>query len=188
MPSKRKIKESILELVLELTIYGVMICPVWFIEPTYKGKDPSQYSVLAMLYMLTFIVLGCIGYMQIAKKIARVIIKKKFKLNRFKMSKETNKFNVEIINPEESALHLILGISEERSDEMLEIVKESYKKGDYFSDTLKEVTAQMENINEVVFATLLCGRMHDGKKDGGMEKKLKELEMLLDLMKLRKNL
>ena len=94
-------------------------------------------------------------------------------------------FNVEILNKESRNVYSVLGISEKRSDEIADIVKNAYKNEEYFTDTLKSAVNQMTHINEVVFAVLVAARVHDkNKNDGGsseLETRLKILEMMQKL-------
>jgi len=98
------------------------------------------------------------------------------------MSKDKTNFNVEIVNPEEDELYLILGISKKRSTEIAKKCKKSYNNLEFFSETIKEVISYMDNVNEVVFATLCLARMHDKATNSVNDK----LELLKTLMKLRK--
>ena len=96
------------------------------------------------------------------------------------MSKDKPRFEVEILYPEESEVYLILGISEERSDEIANIAKQCYKDNQLFTETIKATIEQMDNVNEVVFATLCLARSHDKGDD-----LLGKLELLKILMKLK---
>ena len=95
------------------------------------------------------------------------------------------KFKLALINPDKTEVYEILGISEERSDEIAELVQESYQSKKYFSETLEEITSKMNHINEVVFAVLCAARCHDLSKNHALHKKLKSLEMLVELLKFK---
>ena len=100
------------------------------------------------------------------------------------------KFNVELHDNGEDGQNVyeVLGINEERSDEIAELVKEAYNDETLFTDTLKRVVESLEEINEVIFAILLCARMHSRKESHGMDEAAKKLEILATLMKLRAKL
>jgi len=95
------------------------------------------------------------------------------------------KFELALINPDKTEIYEILGISEERSDEIVEIVTKSYKSEKYFSDTLADVTSQMNHINEVVFAVLMASRAHDMPKHHALHEKIKSMEVLIELLKFK---
>lgn len=96
-------------------------------------------------------------------------------------------FEVEILDRESRNVYTVLGISEKRSDEIADIVKEAYKEEEYFTDTLKSAVEKMTHINEVIFAVLVAARMHNKHKDGGgsseIEMRLRLLEMMQKLQK-----
>lgn len=98
------------------------------------------------------------------------------------LSKTDGTFNVEIINSDEEDVYKVLGISEERSDEIAEVAKKAYKDEQYFTDSLKAAVAQMNHINEVVFVTLCLAKIHQKPHDEVKQK----LEMLKLLMQLKK--
>lgn len=104
-----------------------------------------------------------------------------FLTNNKHMSKGKPLFEVELVNLDEDEVYLIMGISEERSDEIAMLCKDSYENKRYFTDTIKHVIGEMENVNEVVFATLCLARIHDKKDD--MHAKLELLQTLLKLGK-----
>lgn len=95
------------------------------------------------------------------------------------------KFELALINPDKDEVYEVLGISEERSDEIAEIVANSYKNEKYFTDTLASVTSQMSHINELVFAVLCAARAHDVKKHHMLQEKLKAMETLVELLKFK---
>ena len=94
-------------------------------------------------------------------------------------------FNIALIDPSADEIYTALGVSEERSDEIVEIVRESYKSDKYFSETLANITSQMNHINEVVFATLIAARIHDAKKHHDLHEKIKSMEVIIELLKFK---
>lgn len=95
------------------------------------------------------------------------------------------KFELALINPDKDEVYEVLGISEERSDEIAELVAKAYKDQDYFTDTLATIVSQMDHINEVVFAVLCAARVHDAKRHHDLTEKLKSMEVLLELLKFK---
>lgn len=104
------------------------------------------------------------------------------------MSKAT--YTLDIVDPENNKLHIAIGISEERSDEIASRVIDLYKKKNRFSETIREAIEELDNMNEVVFAVLLLARIHDqdNKDASKLEKKLEELQSALELMALHSSL
>lgn len=95
------------------------------------------------------------------------------------------KFEVELINPDKHEVYQIFDISEERSDEIAQIAIGSYKSKEFFSDTLADIVSQMNNINEVVFATLCAAKCHQKQRDTKLTEKLEAMETLLQLLKFK---
>jgi len=89
-------------------------------------------------------------------------------------------FNVEILNNDETDIYKVLGISEERSDEIAEIAKLAYQSEEYFTDTIKLALSKMEHINEVVFMMLCLSKIHHKPKDD-ISAKLDMLKLLMQL-------
>lgn len=94
-------------------------------------------------------------------------------------------FKLELLNPESENVHAVLGISEKRSDEITEIVKKAYKEERYFTDTLESVVSQMEHINEVVFAVMIAGKVHN---KGGSSSDMSSIETRLKMLELMQQL
>lgn len=92
------------------------------------------------------------------------------------------KFNVELINEDETEVYKVLGISEERSDEIAEIAKRGYQNEQYFTDTIKSVVGEMTHINEVVFAVLCLAKIHHKPKED-IKTQLEFLKLLMQLKK-----
>ncbi len=95
------------------------------------------------------------------------------------------KFKLALINPDKTEVYKVLGISEERSDEIVEMATESYQSKKYFSETLEELVSKMNHINEVVFATLMASRIHHKKDQLQLEEKIKSMEILVELLKFK---
>jgi hypothetical protein len=99
-------------------------------------------------------------------------------------------FNIRLYNPKEGDLYTILGISEDRANEMENIIKDAYNSELLFSETIAHAISQMKHINEVVFASMLLSRVHDKSKDQGMDKeleaKLRALKLMSELIKSSK--
>jgi hypothetical protein len=102
---------------------------------------------------------------------------------------KAERFEVTIYNDHPQA-YTCLGISEERADEISDIVIECYKDEKLLSDTIQRIVSQMNHINEVVFASMLCSRVHDkskeSKMDSQLESKMKTLKLLAELIKSSK--
>jgi hypothetical protein len=94
-------------------------------------------------------------------------------------------FELTKINPDSDNVYTILGISEKRSDEMFDLTITAYKSEEKFVDTIDKLIQQADNLNEVVFFTLLAARVHDQGKDKKLEQKLEELKSLAEIIKLR---
>jgi len=72
-----------------------------------------------------------------------------------------NKFNVLIIGEDKSDFQEMLGITEERGQELIKMCLKSYKKQDFFSDSCKEVVDQCNHINEVVYVMASLCRIRE---------------------------
>ena len=66
-----------------------------------------------------------------------------------------------IIDDTQQHLHEILGISEERTEELAKVCVKAYEKHDYFHATLEEVVSHCKHTNEVVMATLITQKVVD---------------------------
>lgn len=93
-------------------------------------------------------------------------------------------FQLDLINPKNHNVYVVLGISDERADEIADIVRQMYEKNTDFSESLNDIFAEMNNFNEVIFSTLAAARMHDLQKGTGIEKKLEELKTMMEIMKM----
>lgn len=102
------------------------------------------------------------------------------------MSKPT--FQLDLINPKDPNVFTVLGISDERADEIADIVLEEYRKNTDFSESLNDIYAHMTTFNEVIFATLAAARVHDKNKNDGLVQKLEDLKQMMELMKLSQQL
>ena len=96
-------------------------------------------------------------------------------------------FELALINPDKKEVYEVLGISEERSDEIAEIVANAYRDEKFFTDSLARIMLQMTNLNEVVFATLCAARAHDSKRMRDLQEKMQVMKTVIDLMKLKTN-
>lgn len=92
-------------------------------------------------------------------------------------------FNVELFDTASDNVHEVLGISEERSDEIVELARKAYKDETYFTDTLKALVEQMNHINEVIFAVLIVGKVH-GKGKGPDMSSAKSVEDMMSMMQM----
>ena len=99
--------------------------------------------------------------------------------------KPDQKFELLLINDSSNQVYEVLGISEDRSDEIVRIATDAYKSEKLFSDTLQKIVGQMNHINEVVFAVMCACKLHDRGRDADLEKKLQSLETLVKLLQLK---
>lgn len=95
------------------------------------------------------------------------------------------KFEIDLVNTDKHEVYEVFGISEERSDEIVEIAISAYKNKEFFSDTLADIVSQMHDLNEVVFATLCAAKCHQQHRDSKLTKKLEAMETLLELLKFK---
>jgi hypothetical protein len=141
--------------------------------------------------MLGFFILWSYTSTKIAKAVlkSKLITNLKRKMSNFKTYKPDQRFTLELLNEDKDDVYEILGITEERSDEIAALVDKYYRSEQYFSDTLKAVVADMQHINEVVFATLVAARRHSkNHKSGGADEMQKQMEVISQLIKLQKGL
>ena len=77
--------------------------------------------------------------------------------NKKKTYPKNNKFEVLIIGEDKTDFQEMLGITDERKDELLKLAYKSYKNEDLFSSSCKLAVAECTHINEVVFVmSVLC--------------------------------
>jgi hypothetical protein len=77
--------------------------------------------------------------------------------NKKKTYPKNNKFEVLIIGEDKSDFQDMLGITDERKDELMKLAFKTYKQEDLFSTSCKIAVAECNHINEVVFMmSLLC--------------------------------
>ena len=93
-------------------------------------------------------------------------------------------YQLDLVNPKHKNVYTVLGISEERADEIAEIVQREYKSHSDFSETLNDIFAHMNNFNEVVFSALATGRLHSRGDEKELLEKLESLKQVMELMKL----
>lgn len=191
----KSLKQNLVEFFLAQAIYWPPFIPIWFIHRTHNGSDVNKYpewvNIYVVILMVGFFILWSIMSTKIAKAImqSKLITNLKRKMSDFKTYTPNQRFTLELLNEDKDEVYEILGITEERSDEIAALVDKYYRTEQYFSDTLKAVVADMEHINEVVFATLVAARRHSkNHKSGGSEDLHKQMEVLSQLIKLQKGL
>ena len=101
-----------------------------------------------------------------------------------KAYKPDQKFELLLIN-ESTNVYEVLGISEERSDEIVEIVQDAYQSERFFTDTLKKAVEQMNHTNELVFAVMIASKIHSHGDSKELQRKIEEVEAMVSLLKLR---
>ena len=69
-------------------------------------------------------------------------------------------YQILIINDESEDLANSLGIIDKRSSEIGDICFKSFKKNNCLSKTLVEVSSKINHQNELVFATMIIGKLH----------------------------
>jgi hypothetical protein len=82
--------------------------------------------------------------------------------NVFKKKKKTYSqadYKLLIIDDAADQLHLALGITEERADELLDTCIHSYHKNGKLHDCLVDVVDECKHTNEVVFSTMILTRV-----------------------------
>lgn len=97
-------------------------------------------------------------------------------------------FQLDLINPKDRNVFTVLGISDERADEIADIVQTEYQKNTDFSESLNDMYAHLNSFNEVIFCTLAAARLHDKNKGQSISDKIDELKAMMDLMKLSQEL
>lgn len=89
-----------------------------------------------------------------------------FKLFR-KKNYNTNKvFKLSIINDETTNLSEVLGITDDRRDQLATLCREAIKL-DKLSQSLDLVYSECKHENEIAYSTLLLGRLHERDNDRG---------------------
>ena len=74
---------------------------------------------------------------------------------------DTGKFKLLVIDDNADQLHEVFGISEQRSDELLDICIHAYHKNRQLHECLVEIVDHCKHTNEVVFATMIMTRVID---------------------------
>lgn len=77
----------------------------------------------------------------------------------FNNKKQNNKHKLLIIEDKTSSLNVALGISEERSEELLKKCKELYQAHDSIASVLENLVDFCNHTNEIVFSTLLMQKI-----------------------------
>ena len=87
-----------------------------------------------------------------------------FKLFR-KKNYNTNKvFKLSIIDDNSTDLSVVLGITEDRRDQLASLCKEAIKL-DKLSQSLDLVYSECKHENEIAYSSLLLGRLHERDRD-----------------------
>lgn len=90
----------------------------------------------------------------------------------FKKEKTYNtdyKFKLCIINDDTELLHEALGVTEERSKELLEVALKAYDNNKTLTDSYAEMLESCKHINEVIMIMNMFNRIHEIKsKDTGL--------------------
>jgi hypothetical protein len=76
-------------------------------------------------------------------------------------------YNLLIIDDTQEHLHEILGISEERSEDITKIALRAYNDNNTLHTCLVDVIKECKHTNEVVFATLITHRVIEREKSKG---------------------
>jgi hypothetical protein len=78
------------------------------------------------------------------------------------MSQESQeyKFELDLTFEMSDNLDLTLGITDERSDELLEFIKSSISNNDYVTNALNDITKICKSNNEVAYALCLAGKIY----------------------------
>jgi len=90
----------------------------------------------------------------------------------FKKEKTYNadyKFKLCIVNDNTDLLHEALGVTEERSKELLEVALKAYDGNHTLTDSYAEMLESCKHINEVIMIMNMFNRIHEIKsKDSGL--------------------
>jgi len=89
-----------------------------------------------------------------------------FKLFRKKNYNTSKVFKLSIINDESRDLSVVLGITEGRRDQLASLCKEAIKL-EKLSQSIDLVFGECKHENEIAYATLLLGRLHEKDQDTG---------------------
>ncbi len=83
----------------------------------------------------------------------------------FKKKKKTYNadcnYKLLIIDDKEELLHNILGICEERCEELTKVCIEAYKNNDHLHSTLEDIVSHCKHTNEIVFSMLVAQKVID---------------------------
>jgi len=75
-----------------------------------------------------------------------------------------SQYKLLIIDDSKELIHEILGISEERADELMKACLKAYDDNDQLHSCLEDIISQCKHTNEVVMATLIMQKVIDRKK------------------------
>jgi hypothetical protein len=89
-----------------------------------------------------------------------------FKLFRKKNYSTSKVFKLSIINDESTDLSVVLGITEDRRDQLASLCREAIKL-EKLSQSIDLVFGECKHENEVAYSTLLLGRLHEKETDRG---------------------
>ena len=81
--------------------------------------------------------------------------------NKKKTYPKDNKFEVLIIGEDKTDFQEMLGITDKRKDELLNLAYKSYKNEDLFSSSCKLAVAECTHINEVVFLMTMLTKIRE---------------------------
>jgi hypothetical protein len=89
------------------------------------------------------------------------MLKKLFRKKNYNTSKV---FKLSIINDESTNLSEVLGITDDRRDQLASLCREAIKL-EKLSQSLDLVYSECKHENEIAYATLLLGRLHERETD-----------------------
>ena len=81
--------------------------------------------------------------------------------NKKKTYPKNNEFEVLIIGEDKSDFQEMLGITDQRKDELLKLAFKSYKDNDLFTTSCKVAVAECTHINEVVFLMTILTKIRE---------------------------
>ena len=85
--------------------------------------------------------------------------KKKASLKELPITNNTEKsFKLAIINPESNNMYEVLGINEERLDNLMGKMHKHIKECETYTEAIEKIIVECKHINEVVFVIFALGR------------------------------
>jgi Mg2+ and Co2+ transporter CorA len=103
-----------------------------------------------------------------------IAYKKKNTVKKLKPNKNLN-YKLLIIDDESDNLYTVLGITEDRADEITEFCFKAYQKQDKFSMAIKDVSEIVVHQNELIFASLMLAKMHSKPVNNPIQELLRKL-------------